>query len=416
MKPLFPLLILSLLGATPLVWADEAALTLADCYALTLKQSEKIAIQQELIKETEGRFLRAFGAVLPHISFSSSDKRQDGSGGSAFTLKDVPERKFELNQTLFGGFKEAAAMAIFRKEKRQRLHEKERVEQLLFLDVANAFYVLLEEREDLKVVSRTRKTLMKRITELKERERLGRSRPSEIASTKADLRRIEAEEERVRSGEVVARQLLEFLTGRTSIREIVDTVFLPSSLETEEYYLAKGQMRADLKALKEAGELSKKQIVIARSPLWPSVRAEGNYYTERAGAAEGVDWDASLKIDVPIFEGGQTYGAVKEAKAKAKEAELRFSEAKRTTSLNIRDVYANLQSALARSAALQKALAASEEDYRFQSEDYRLSLVNNLDVLEALKKLQEARRDFLHASYEAKRFYWQLRVATGETL
>ena len=417
MKSLFPFLILFVMTGASWARADESKpLTLADCYALTLERSEKIGIQKELIEETEGRFLRALGAVLPHLSFASSDKRQDGSGGSAFTLKNVPERKFELNQTLFGGFKEAAAMAISRKERKQRVHEKERIEQLLLLDVSNAFYLLLEEREDLKAVSRTRKTLAKRITELQERERLGRSRPSEVASVRADLRRIEAEEELVRSQETVAREILEFLTGRTPLGEIVDTAFLPLSLEAEEHYLKQAVERPDLKALQEAWEVSRKQIVIARSPLWPSVSAEGNYYTERAGAAAGVDWDATLEVNVPIFEGGQAYGAIKEAKARAQGAELRFSEAKRSASLDIRDTYVRLQAALERTRTLEKAVDASEEDYRLQVEDYRRNLVNNLDVLESLKKLYEADRDFIHASYEAKRLYWELRVAVGETL
>lgn len=415
MKSIVSFIVLVIVGSLSSAWAQESPLTLADCYALTLKQSEKIGIQQELITEAEGRFARALGAVLPQLSFSSSDKRQDGSGGSAFTLKEVPERKFVLSQTLFGGFKEAAAMAIARKEKRQRLHEKERVEQLLLLDVANAFYLLFEQRADLKILVRSRKTLVKRMTELKERERLGRSRPSELASTEADLRRIEAEEERIRSGERVVRQLLEFLTGR-EIGEIVDTGPPVISLEPEEHYLEKATLRSDVRAFEEAWEVSKKQLTIARAPLWPSVEVEGNYYTERAGAAEGVDWDATLTVDVPIFEGGQAFGAVKEVGARSRAAELRFAEAKRIASLDIREAYVSLQAALARRSALHKALAASEEDYRLQVEDYRLNLVSNLDVLETLEDLERAERDFLHVSFEAKRLYWQLRVASGETL
>lgn len=399
------------------VRAEEVnPLTLADCYQLTLKQSEKLALQEELIQEAEGRFLRALGAVLPHASFSSSDKRQDGSGSSAFTLKEVPERKFVVTQTLFGGFKEAAAMSGARAEKRQRTHEKTRVGQLLLLDVTNGFYLLLEQRKDLEALTATRKALVKRIHELKERERLGRSRPSEVVSSEANLRRVEAELEEVKSREVVARQLLEFLTGRNSLGKIADSGSLNFSLDPLENYLAKAGRRPDLQALVEAWEVSKKQVTVARSPLWPTVEAEGNYYVERAGASEAVDWDATLTVDVPIFEGGEAFGAVKEAKARSRAAEIRLSQAKRSADLEIRDAYARLEAALAKSGALEKALLASEEDYRLQTEEYRLNLVNNLDVLEALEDLQQARRDLLRASYEARRFYWALRVAAGETL
>ena len=391
-------------------------LTLADCYTLSLKQSETIAIQQELIEEAEGRFLRALSVVLPHASFSSSDKRQDGSGGSAFTLKEVPERKFVLNQNLFSGFKEIAAMASVRAEKRQRTHEKTRAEQLLLVDVANAFYLLLEQHEDLETLETTRTTLLERMEELKQRETLGRSRPSEVVSAEAQLRRVEAEIERVQSQEVVARQLLEFLTGRDRIEKIADSETSLPSLKAEENYLAKAGKRPDVQAAEEAWRAAQKKVSATRGALFPTVALEGNYYVERAGAAEDVNWDVALKVDAPIFQGGDHAGAMKEATAREHQAKLQFQKTERAAALDIRGAYATLRAAIARSGSLQKAREAAEKDYQYQVEDYRLSLVSNLDVLKALESLQEARRDYLHAMYEAKRLYWQLRITTGETL
>lgn len=408
--------LISLMMTQNASFAMEEGLTLSDCYALSLKQSETIAIQQELIEEAEGRFLRALSVVLPHASFSSSDKRQDGSGGSAFTLKEVPERKFILNQNLFSGFKEIAAMASVRAEKKQRTYEKSRAEQLLLLDVANAFYLLLEQREDLKTLETTRKTLLERMDELKEREKLGRSRPSEVVSAEAQLRRVEAEMEQVQSQEVIARQLLEFLTGRDRLGKISDSDASVPSLETEETYLTKSEKRPDVQAAEEAWRAAQKKVSVARGALFPTVALEGNYYVERAGAAEDVNWDVALTVDAPIFQGGDHAGAMKEATARERQAKLQFQKTERATTLDIRDAYARLKAAIARSAALEKALKASEEDYQFQVEDYRLSLVNNLDVLQALQVLQDAQREYLHATYEAKRLYWQLRAATGETL
>lgn len=307
-------------------------------------------------------------------------------------------------------------MASVRAEKKQRTHEKTRAEQLLLVDVANAFYLLLEQHEDLETLGTTRTTLLERMEELKEREKLGRSRPSEVVSAEAQLRRVEAEIERVRSQKVIARQLLEFLTGRDPIEEITDSEPSLPSLETEEKHLTKAGKRPDVQAAEEAWRAAQKKVSVARGALFPTVALEGNYYVERAGAAEDVNWDVALKVDAPIFQGGDHAGAMKEATARERQAKLQYQKAERAASLDIRDATARLKAAVARSAALEKAMKASEEDYRFQVEDYRLSLVNNLDVLQALQALQEARREYLHATYEAKRLYWQLRIATGETL
>ncbi|MBI3087902.1 MAG: TolC family protein [Candidatus Omnitrophica bacterium] len=408
------LLFVACVLAAPLAGAQEpAALTLHDCFQLALKRSEEIAIHQELIKETEGRFLQALSGALPRASFNSSNKRQDAAGDSPFRLRDVPERKFTFSQPLFSGFKEFAAMAGSRAERRQRIQEKVRAEQLLFVDVSDAFYSLLEHREDGAALTTIREALVERLRELKGREELGRSRPSETASAEARLRRIEAEMEQVRSEELVTRQLLEFLTGLSPLRPLAGAE-LRLPLEPEGYYLAKTADRADVRAAEEAWRVESKEVAVARAAVWPTVSADGNYYTKRVGVSEQVEWDATLTVDVPIFQGGQAVGAIEEASSEARQARLRFEQTSRQALLDIRDAYAQMQAALARRDALEQALAAADRNYLLQIEDYRLNLVSNLDVLQTLQDLQDARRDFLHAQHEAKRQYWRLRAAAGD--
>jgi len=393
---------------------EARLLTLADCFALALQRSEVVAIQQELIKENEGRFLQALSGALPRASFEASKKRQDGTGGSAFTLRDVPERKFVFSQPLFSGFKEFAAMAGARAERRQRRHEEARAEQLLFVDVSDAFYLVREQREDLAALEAIRAALIGRLEELADRERLGRSRPSEVVSAKAQLRRLEAEIELVRNREVTARQLLEFLTGLARVEGLADLEVSPPQLASENEYLAKASLRPDVRAAEEAWHVAKKEARVAQASFWPDVDVEGNYYTRRVGASSGVDWDVLLTVNVPLFQGGETAGAVRTASSEARQAKLRFEQTQREAALDIQDTYATLQAAMTRHAVLAKALDASEENYRLQQEDYRLSLVNNLDVLQALEELLTARRDVIHATYEIKRLSRSLQAAVGE--
>lgn len=400
----------------PDVTVDDPALTLADCFTLALARSETIAIQQELIKETEGRFLQALSGVLPNASFEASKKWQDGTGGSAFTLGQVPERKLVFSQPLFSGFKEFAAMAGSRAERRERGALKARAEHLLFVDVSDAFFLILERQANLDTLETIRTALLERLEDLRAREQLGRSRPSEVASARAQLRRVEAEQERARSDERTARQLLEFLTGRSPLGPVVDDEPAPPPLEHEEAYVGKASSRPDVRASKEAWALAKNEVVIEQAGFWPDIDVESNYFTRRVGSASGVDWDVLLKMDVPIFQGGNVLGAVREARSKARQAKLVYERTQREAELDIRTSRERLQGGLAQQAALEEALKAAEENYRLQLEDYRLNLVNHLDVLQALQALEEARQEAIAARYETKRRYRQLRVATGDTL
>lgn len=249
----------SVAGQTAPESAPPVALTLSEGYRLALQRSETIAIQQERIKETEGRFLQALSGALPQASFVSSDKRQDGSGNSAFTLRNVPDRHFTFSQPLFGGFKEFAAIAASRAERRQRSHERARAEQLLLVDVAEAFYLLAQQREDLSVLESIRAALLSRIEELTARERLGRSRANEVASAEAQLYRVEAELDRVSSLEVTTRQLLEFLTGLEHVDAIavVEPPVVPS--QEAAVSIAPVDSRPDVQAAKEAWRVAAKR-------------------------------------------------------------------------------------------------------------------------------------------------------------
>lgn len=401
----------------PPLWADEPApLTLDDCYRLALIQSETIAIHQELIAEAEARFTRAASGLLPRASFVSSDKVQDGHGGSAFTLRHVPERKFTLSQPLFSGFREFAAMAGSRAERRQRASEKIRAEQLLLMDVVEAFTRLLESREDLAALEATRAALVERLDELAARVALGRSRPSEMVSAEAQRLRLEGDLEAAHSRELVTRHLLEFLTGRDPIGALQPIGRPPPRLEEERVYLARALGRPDLAASEQAREVAGRQVALAKAGYWPEVTADGTYYVERVGVAKDVAWDATVTVDVPLFEGGQTRGAVQEAEAQHRQASLRSDQARRGVLLDVRDEYAAARAALAQAQAVARAFEAADDNYRLQAEDYRHRLVNNLEVLQALQQLETARRDAIHTRHEAQRAVWRLRVAAGETL
>jgi len=394
----------------------EEKLTLDDCYRLALKRSETIAINSEIIKEAEAHFMQSLGAILPQVSFAWAQTNQDSERAfSSFNNNGSFESKFVFKQTLFSGFKEFAGMTGSRLEQKQRINEKRRAEELLFVDVSDAFYLLLEEQEDLNTLSFIRKALNDRITELKKREDVGRSRHSEVVNAESQLYNIEAEIELVKGQELVVKELVSFLTG-IDIGALEDKEDTPDSLGPEAVYIANAGLRFDVQAADFATGVAKKQAFIAKSALLPTVTLEGDYYERRNTTPLDTAWSTLLKVNAPIFEGTTTYGNIKEANAKAREAELQYVRAKRLASQDIRDSYVKAYSAISRSQALEKALKSAELNYSLQKEDYSNNLVSNLDVLTAIQNLENTRRNYFHAFYEKKRIYRQLQAAIGDVL
>jgi len=392
-------------------FAQDEGLSITEAYHLALKQSETVAIQQEVIKEAEGRFLQAFSGLLPEVSYVVSEERREEPSTSSGRRR-IPVRKFTFSQPLFTGFKEFAAIAASRAEKQQRQYELQRAKELLFTDVADAFYFYLSYQDDIETLTTVHDALTERLKELNERQELGRSRASEVASAQARLSRSEADLEEVKGQGEIYRQLLEFLTGHR-IDKLKDGAE-PIELSMIENYLAKADQRSDVQAAREAAQLAKSGIGVARANFFPSVSADGNYYEHQVGPAANNDWDVTFTVDVPLFQGGENIGLYKEAKSVAAQEDLRYAQLKRTADLQVKNAYTSAHVMIRQEEALQRAYKAADENYAFQREDYRKNLVNNLEVLQALEDLQDMRRAWTSAKNETKRLYWNLLVTSGE--
>lgn len=390
------------------VYAQEG-LTLKECYQLALKRSETIGIDQQIIKEAEGQFWQSLSVVLPQLNYQISQQSQDNSSSE----KGLRYRRFNFSQPLFSGFKEFAAIRGSKALRKERESQLERAKQLLFIDVSDAFYFLQSYQEDLQAVEDIHKALEDRVAELKRRQNLGRTRESEVASAEAALYKTEADEESVRSQLEVGRQLLEFLVGQP-VTSIKDEELPNDSVLNLADFLGKVEQRPDVEASKEALIVAQKNIIVARSGLWPSISLNGNSYDQRTGSLKNVDWDVTLNVNVPIFTGGETIGQVKQAQAQAKEAELALSQTKRSAVLDIQNAYTRFTIDQKREQAFKKASDAADRNYHLQQADYRNSLVNNLDVLQALADWEIGRRDYIAIKNETKRFYWDLKVAVGD--
>lgn len=397
--------------------ACSNALTLPECYKRALRQSETIAMTSDFIRITDARFLQAISIMAPHFSFISNDyqeaKKTELGPLQGLTPSKSSVRQFNMTQTLFSGFKAFEALKASGQEKRQRTKERERAEQLLLVDVSNYFYLLMETREDLKAFRKIEKALVDRVKELRDRERLGRSRQSEVVNAKAQLYSVRADIEIAKAQEILARQILEFLIGGPA-GTIRDTSELPPQLMPENYYVAMADDRPDVQAAKFGWDFARSSARAVDSGFLPTVSVDANYYTQRTAFDKHVDWDVNLSVDVPIFDGGYTLGQSKEAWLKADMSRLEYQRTRRKAPYDIKDAYTRLKTAMAVHETRRKQYNTAKLNDHLQKRDYLRSLVSNLDVLAAIQTLFNSQRNHIHALYEAKRQYWQLRVAVGQ--
>lgn len=423
---------LSLLNA-PGILAKERApersipgtdpLSLEECYRLALIQSETVAIQKEAIGRATAQIFNAASQGLGNVDFVINRTYQDsqksnlsgGSIGNAIGDPNMQESKFTISQPLFQGFKAIGALTGAGSYKREQTEAWIRAKELLYTDVARAFYNVLRYEKEIEINQGIHKLLEERIRELEEREKIGRSRVSEVITAKTNLKILEADLAAAKGALATVRYLLEFLTGtELEGRQLEEETSEEVSSQTLAEHLQRAATRSDVEAAKQAVKTAWRGILVAQSGFWPAITLDHNRYMRREGVLSNLDFDTLIKFDVPLFSGGETVGQVKDSIGILKQKKLSFSLARRQAELDIKQSYQIWLSAKDTNELLQEAVRNAEENYATQSEEYTRSLVSNLDVLAALESLHNTRQRQNLTYYVMKQDEAAFRVAIGD--
>ena len=396
-------------------------MSLSQAFDFSLRRSEDIKMKKEDISRTSASFMEASGVAVGDINFVMTDSFQEpqksnsesGGVGGTFTASERRERKFTLSQPLFQGFRSLGAILGSGNLKSQRKEEKAYAVQLLYLDVVHAYYSVLSGEKEIIVIKSIQELFKERIAELKERERVGRSRPGEIATAESRMKSLEADLARAQGALANSRHIFHFFTGVYPSEVTLLNEKEPNDIEAPENIMESALNRSDVEAAEQAMKIARNAVIVAQSDLWPKITLDGNQYEKREGFQSGIDWDAVIKFDVPLFKGGTTASEIKKAVVDYKKAKLTYQKTKREAELDIKKAFETWKSANDEWKSLSSAVESSELNYKLQKEDYERSLVSNLDVLQALETLLSTRQQTNQAEYRARESYWALKIATG---
>lgn len=399
--------------------AETDSLSLEECYQLALIQSETVAIQKEAISRATAQVFNAASQGLGDVDFivnrTVQDHQKSSLTGDSLGDPNVHESKFTISQPLFQGFKAIGALSGAGSYRREQTEAWIRAKELLYMDVARAFYSVLRYEKEIEISQDIHELLQQRIEELEKREKIGRSRVSEVLTAQARLKVVEAEIAGTRGTLATARYLLEFLIGtELESRSLKEETSEEISSQTLKEHLKMAAARSDVKAAEQAIKTAWRGILVAQSGFWPTITLNHNQYMRREGTLSNLDWDTLFKIDVPLFSGGETLGQLKDSVGILKQKKLSYSLAKRQAELDIKQSYQIWVSTKETEKILREAVQDAEENYRLQSEEYGRSLVNNLDVLAALELLNNTRQNQNRTYYIMKQDEAAFRVAIGE--
>ena len=230
-----------------------------------------------------------------------------------------------------------------------------------------------------------------------------------------------------------AEDQLEVITGRQydtlSEPEASIPLVMPNPANQNQWVQTSLQQNLTLIASRLAADVARENVRIAFGGHLPIIslvasRSFNNSNTDESidnpdlGTFNGLpgwsnDRQIGLEVTVPIFSGGGTEARVHQAEYQWIAAKDAMEQASRSTVQQARDAYLGVISGIAQVQAQQQALTSSQTAYRATEAGYRVGTQTEVDVLNALSTLVQAKTNYAQSRYAYINSLVQLRYAAG---
>ena len=162
------------------------------------------------------------------------------------------------------------------------------------------------------------------------------------------------------------------------------------------------ERRPFLKAQRQNILMDVENITVAAAGYKPTVSANAGYTVESNRLSSDLSdtvtgWFFGVQGSWAIFDGFETFGKIKQAKARLEEARVNYEDSVQQVDLEVQQSWANLQQAKETIASQEKTVEQAEEAVRLARERLGAGAGTQLDVLNSTVALNQAQTTELQA-------------------
>src|SRR6185503_5514008 len=165
--------------------------------------------------------------------------------------------------------------------------------------------------------------------------------------------------------------------------------------------------------------VARQEVERQRAGHWPSVNLLLNHNRRDAGSTlfgggSNVETtDLTLRLSVPLFEGGLTSAVTQEAAYRFQKAQEEQEQERRAVERATRAAYDGTLSGASLVRALRQSVASQESALAAKDLSFRSGLLTLLPVLDAQRDLYLAKRDYAQSRYDYLLNRLKLKQAAG---
>ncbi len=401
-------------------------LTLEKALEIALRNNEQLKTANLKIQEAAGAVRESFGSFLPQASFSASfTKIPDVPQLGAITMGSENNyvTQFSVRQSVFTWGKIYNSYRISSRRKRAAELEFEKTKQEIILSVRKLFYsVLLSSK--IEEISKEAKEVMERhfeVTEALYRE----GKVSSLAVRQVKVQLINAQTERINAENSLSILKKRFLNliNYDSGNEIVFSGELskPGVFETDAEKLKASALkkRPELGIALLREENIKLSAKIIKAKNRPSITASYNrlYLNPHNFKVEwNWDWNASLLLNWPLFDGFSNSGKIRQVEAQLGQAASYRRFLEKNIILEVENALTNGKNALERVKVQQENAVTARKNLEIVQERYARGFTSDLELRDTSLALSKAEMQYFTALYDLNAALAELGKAVGRRL
>lgn len=307
----------------------------------------------------------------------------------------------QVDQTLFNGFRTESQT---RSAESQILGARETLrntEQNVLLNAATAYMNVLRDTALLNLQRNNVEVLEEQLRQTRDRFRVGEVTRTDVAQSESRLAlarsQASAAEGNLRSSIATYRQRVGVEPRRLGPAQPAEA-YLPKSLDiaVENALQRHPAIIASLHGV-DAQQL---QVKVVESELLPSVTLTGtlaNRWEAQSSDSEARSASVVARLSVPIYEGGQVYSRVRQAKETLGERRIQVDQQRDVVRQAVVASWSGLQAAKAQIIASQAQVTAAEIALAGVREEAKVGQRTTLDVLNSQQELLVARSNLVTA-------------------
>ncbi len=326
-------------------------------------------------------------------------------------LKILPKSGFtsgiSLKQALFTGGKVTSAYKMASLGQEASLLQLDYTRENVLFTTEEAYWRLVSLNQKTKVTRTYLNLIQNVLAKVQDSYDVGMINKNQLLQAKVKYNEVSLLNQEAQNGLELATMALAQQIGLPLSYDLVPAdslTHLPLNLELATFSSQDYLQRYDYQMLKIKQEVAEWNIKLKRADFLPQIGllASYNYLSYQLNDQNHDDFSANAMahFSLPIFQWGDSFYQVNEAKAKHKEESFHLENSKELMKLQINQSLTEVENKEAKLTLAQSALTQANEYLKLESDNYDVGMTTLTDLLNAQSQWQKSYSDYIDAQLE----------------